>query len=426
MAAVEFSFHFSFDQARRQAKDLHRALLANDVRAVERLHTHHPESPVSAQVQLADAQLVVAREHGFESWTKLKRYSENQMLSQSEDLTDGQNQYVNGRPWEEQEVRLRKLADEALAGCGLNPRKMFVAGHMGNFGYSDFALAVVTEGPEPSHLVTVHYPYDHFSLGEVHRQLDSLCAWLLALDRDAELEVQVPIADETGAGCQLFDHRPDGPEAVCTVQRWIKGRDIAKEDEPIDLSPEVMRALGEVLGCIHQHGQAWPRPEGFNRIGINWVEDVEEVARDHWESRKDNNISRDDLALLRRAVEAITDKRKTAGEPWGLTHGDFTPRNCVEDEGCYKPIDFDLCSLTYQFDDIGWCFVEVEQAEMRRAFLEGYCHVAGKPTDFIRLVEGALIAARTRRCAWGGPLPPNLSAECEKYLAGEPFLFLSS
>ncbi len=70
--------------------------------------------PVLTQPPLADAQLVVAREYGVESWSQLKRYSENQRLYQSEDLTDGQNQYVNGRLWEEQEARLRKLASAAL------------------------------------------------------------------------------------------------------------------------------------------------------------------------------------------------------------------------------------------------------------------------------------------------------------------------
>ena len=78
------------------------------------------------------------------------------------------------------------------------------------------------------------------------------------------------------------------------------------------------------------------------------------------------------------------------------------------------------------YDDLGWCLIEVEVPEMRRAFLDGYVGSAPSQTDFVRLVEGALIAARTRRCAWGGPAPGCLIEECEKYLSEKPFLFEST
>ena len=167
-------------------------------------------------------------------------------------------------------------------------------------------------------------------------------------------------------------------------------------------------------------------PGRFDRIRINWLEDVEEVERDHWNARRDDNLSQDELALLRRTVEAVARNREAHGEPWGLTHGDFTPGNIVEAEGRYKAIDFDHCALTYQYDDLGWCLREVEAPEMRRAFLDGYVGSAPSQTDFVRLVEGALIAARTRRCAWGGPAPGCLIEECENYLSEEPFLFEST
>ena len=163
MTAVTFPFRFNYEQARRQAKDLHRSLLKNDAQALRRLEAHHPERLIAAKIQLADAQLIVAREHGFESWAKLKEYAKPQDLYQNEPLTDGQNKYVNGRSWEDQEARLRKVADEALAKFYIAPKQMSVARHMGNFGYSDFTLAAVTEGHGPSHRVTVHFPYQYFT-----------------------------------------------------------------------------------------------------------------------------------------------------------------------------------------------------------------------------------------------------------------------
>jgi ankyrin repeat protein len=67
----------SLEQLRKQAKDLIRAYRAGDTAAFARLRTHksiisEPAGPHPAT--LADAQFVLAREHGFESWPKLKRH----------------------------------------------------------------------------------------------------------------------------------------------------------------------------------------------------------------------------------------------------------------------------------------------------------------------------------------------------------------
>lgn len=58
----------SVEQLRRQAKDLLRAWRDGDASVVERARVHKPQA---AEPVLADAQLVLAREYGFESWPKL-------------------------------------------------------------------------------------------------------------------------------------------------------------------------------------------------------------------------------------------------------------------------------------------------------------------------------------------------------------------
>jgi hypothetical protein len=62
----------SLEQLRRRAKDLLRALRAGDPSATKRLAEHHPH-PRDVPV-LADAQLVIAREHGFPGWSQLRTY----------------------------------------------------------------------------------------------------------------------------------------------------------------------------------------------------------------------------------------------------------------------------------------------------------------------------------------------------------------
>jgi ankyrin repeat protein len=62
----------SLEQLRKQAKDLLRAHRAGDPEARARVQAHGPKEPL----KLTGAQLVIAREHGFASWPRLRAYVE--------------------------------------------------------------------------------------------------------------------------------------------------------------------------------------------------------------------------------------------------------------------------------------------------------------------------------------------------------------
>jgi len=69
----------SLEQLRKQAKELLRAYRAGDGAASARVRAHSPrlsQQGRSAPASLADAQFVLAREYGFESWARLKRHVE--------------------------------------------------------------------------------------------------------------------------------------------------------------------------------------------------------------------------------------------------------------------------------------------------------------------------------------------------------------
>ena len=75
--------HPSLEQYRKQAKDLVKAHRSASPQALERIRAYHPafagSSPqqvASRPFQLSGAQLVIAREHGFESWPKFKGHIE--------------------------------------------------------------------------------------------------------------------------------------------------------------------------------------------------------------------------------------------------------------------------------------------------------------------------------------------------------------
>src|SRR5579864_1228761 len=71
-------------QLKNQAKDLRRACRKGDPDALRRIGQTHPSFSgltqaelAAARVVLADAQLVIARELGFDSWPKLKKHLES-------------------------------------------------------------------------------------------------------------------------------------------------------------------------------------------------------------------------------------------------------------------------------------------------------------------------------------------------------------
>ena len=62
----------SLEHLMNQAKALYKAVTSGDDESVSRVRTHHPR-PIDSP-SLADCQLVLAREYGFDSWPKLKAH----------------------------------------------------------------------------------------------------------------------------------------------------------------------------------------------------------------------------------------------------------------------------------------------------------------------------------------------------------------
>lgn len=65
--------HPDLDQLKRQAKELLKAFLAGDAQAIAEVNAHYRAADPKT-FALHDAQLVLARAYGFESWPKLKAY----------------------------------------------------------------------------------------------------------------------------------------------------------------------------------------------------------------------------------------------------------------------------------------------------------------------------------------------------------------
>jgi ankyrin repeat protein len=73
--------HPSLEQYKKQAKELYRSVAAGTPAAIERVRRHHPRlrnagSDSLRALTLADAQLVLAREHGYKRWTEFAKHIE--------------------------------------------------------------------------------------------------------------------------------------------------------------------------------------------------------------------------------------------------------------------------------------------------------------------------------------------------------------
>jgi Ankyrin repeat len=63
----------SLEMQQKRAKDVLRAAWSGDADALTRIRALHPKPPAADALKLADAQLVVARGYGFESWAAMKQ-----------------------------------------------------------------------------------------------------------------------------------------------------------------------------------------------------------------------------------------------------------------------------------------------------------------------------------------------------------------
>src|SRR5579864_9432325 len=95
------------EQYKKQAKDLVKLSKSGDAQVIQRIKKYHPRPGqvvdsgiLCAKFALADAQLVIAREHGFESWPKFaKRIHEVERASTAMSLENPVAAFIEAAIW---------------------------------------------------------------------------------------------------------------------------------------------------------------------------------------------------------------------------------------------------------------------------------------------------------------------------------------
>jgi hypothetical protein len=160
----------SLEQLRKQAKDLLRACQNGDAAAMERVRRH---KPLATDCSLADAQLTLAREYGFESWPRLVHHVEA-VNSPELDHFDGiardfvaaytgdadalarlNDRFPDTKDLEQLrrmvQQRHSKLADDADAAAEfkLPDARLFVAKALGFEGWDSLIASLATPATDP-------------------------------------------------------------------------------------------------------------------------------------------------------------------------------------------------------------------------------------------------------------------------------------
>jgi hypothetical protein len=144
---------------KKEAKVLLGACRNANLTALDRLRRHHPRSPEAASLKLADAQLVIAREHDFESWPKFAKHI--QSFPESNDARIA----VEG-------VELIAEVSDTKNAAGLvlfvhasgtarfNPRNQYVVHELQRAGFCTVSVDLMTEDEEVADVFSEEFRFD--------------------------------------------------------------------------------------------------------------------------------------------------------------------------------------------------------------------------------------------------------------------------
>ncbi|HXW47660.1 MAG TPA: hypothetical protein VEL03_22880 [Streptosporangiaceae bacterium] len=132
-------------QLRAQAKELRRAYAGGNPAAIARVREVHPHA--LAEIQLRDAQLVIAREYGFDGWRDLAAAVVNQQ-SGGRDLHRWFAVELNNSTWDLIDGGLserspRAEREQALYGAYASTYHWMHAGTVANHGRGEHLIATV-------------------------------------------------------------------------------------------------------------------------------------------------------------------------------------------------------------------------------------------------------------------------------------------
>jgi hypothetical protein len=209
----------NLDHLKYQAKDLLKEHSAHDAAAAQRIREFHPRFPratdaeiFAAQLKLSDAQLTIARESGFPSWTRLKRHIEKPTLTDQLNLPH--HERIED-PVFRRAVDLIDAGDVAGLRAYLKQHPKLAHQHVGfegwNYFHSPTLLQFIAENPVrhgklPANIVDVAKVI--LDAGPAQSELNETLMLVATGSVPRECRMQLPLIDV------LCDHGADPDSAI--------------------------------------------------------------------------------------------------------------------------------------------------------------------------------------------------------------------
>ena len=292
-------------------------------------------------------------------------------------------------------LRMRRLAEEALAACGLAAARPRFLRWAGNTLFRVYAPATSDDGGglfEPGqYLLRIHEPgYQQPAALELE------LAWLAAMRREADLPVPEPVAAVDGRLLISVSH-PSVPDARhCSLLRWVKGSLLAHR-----YTPHHLRAQGRLMARMHDFAARcstaqWQLSPGLTKRRFDWAGLFENDVGSGMPNGEAWSLLapgyREAFTTVAEQVRKVMDAWGQGPEVYGLIHGDLgVDANLLFRQGEPRAIDFDDSGFGYWAYDLGvaleTCWYRQDYPRYRDALLEGYVEVRALPQEQAAQVE---------------------------------------
>ena len=279
--------------------------------------------------------------------------------------------------------RLAPLASTVLGSYPLDVRSLT---HLATHSNTMYRV-VTTDGRE--FVLRVGSPSSNSSRNMVYE-----AAWLVALERDTDLDVVrvFPSAD----GYYVVEATDlDGSTRACMLFSWIPGEPLGHGAGSFGY-----RSLGALAARLHQHGRQWepPQPAGMRRWNqvFYYEEELAPVVID--DPRFDHlfSDSRDLLYRARGIAQAVIDEQWVGGGAQ-VVHGDLHEWNVHTAGARLYVFDFEDVMMALPAQDVAISLYSTRShgrsLDVVDAFRRGYEEIAPWPIPDQRVLDG-LMAAR--------------------------------
>ncbi|ALC90522.1 hypothetical protein AM500_12545 [Bacillus sp. FJAT-18017] len=259
--------------------------------------------------------------------------------------------------------------------------------------------------------------------------ISSELKWLLALNNDTELTVQVPIYNSKGELVSVIKNL-EHESYYFTLQRWIDGKHI--QGQPTE---KEIYGLANLMATLHNHSSEWIVPRKFTRPIYDG-------------SNVDNSIKQLKVLLKEKVINAedynallnVSDKLKVVikeqhinKDTWGIIHSDLHESNYILRDGVAFAIDFSCCGFGFYLFDIAETFLHLSQ-ENQKIFIRYYSERRDLQEDYKIVLESFFLWQIIRNLSFLSKnkdeygyleqeIPYVVKKFCSHFLSNKRFLF---